>query len=126
MTTVVGIGADIEHVRRFQPKKRIPYASFLQKIFTAGELAYCFSKKDPAQHLAARFAGKEAVVKALKSAGAKAIPSFDYKQIEIIRDLATGPRVRLRTFSWKKGGVFITLSHTAQMALAVAIVTETT
>lgn len=124
MATIVSIGADIEHVSRFQPKRRTPYTPFLQKIFTDGELAYCFSKKDPAQHLAARFAGKEAVVKALKSAGVNGVPRFDYKQIEIIRDPTTGPGVRLRMSSWKKGRVFITLSHTARTALAIAIVME--
>ena len=57
-------GVDIESIRRFRDKKTM-ITSFLNLCFTAAEQQYCLSKSNSAQHFAARFAGKEAVIKAL-------------------------------------------------------------
>ena len=59
---MIGIGVDIEKTDRF--KKKLKDKRFLNKIFTQEELNYCFSNKYPEKHLAARFAGKEAMIKA--------------------------------------------------------------
>ena len=44
---------------------------FLSKIFTEKEIEYCMKRADPKKHFAVRFAGKEAIIKALSSAGKK-------------------------------------------------------
>jgi holo-[acyl-carrier protein] synthase len=58
-----GIGVDIESIERFVKLDRAKDSRFLAKIFTEKELDYCFKYKSPAEHLAVRYAGKEAVIK---------------------------------------------------------------
>lgn len=57
-------GVDIVTISRFD-KKQLQNKSFLNLCFTESEQQYCLSKQNPAQHFAARFAAKEAVIKAL-------------------------------------------------------------
>jgi len=61
---VMFIGVDIIDVSRFQ-HQNLNKIHFLNLCFTSAEQQYCLSKSNPAQHFAARFAGKEAVIKAL-------------------------------------------------------------
>lgn len=115
-----GVGVDIEDVERFSKLRRIRDKLFLQKIFTARELDYCFSKNNPAPHLAARFCAKEAVVKALNSLGKSNMP---YSGIEIMKLSRGVPYVR---FLRENNGlrVEISLSHTKNIALALALALE--
>lgn len=57
-------GIDIESIVRFT-SPNLMRETFLNLCFTSAEQQYCLSKSNPAQHFAARFAGKEAVIKAL-------------------------------------------------------------
>ena len=66
---------EIERVRRALDKR----PRFAERVFTEAERAYCFSRANPAQHFAARFAGKEAVGKAL-GCGVE----FMWRDIEIV------------------------------------------
>ena len=113
-----GIGVDIEDIGRFAGLRRAKDGPFLKKIFTAGELDYCFSKKNAAPHLAARFCAKEAVVKALHGVGAAAL---SYTDIEIVSSRKV-PRVVLRKGSLKEYRAEISLSHSGGMAIAFALV----
>ena len=63
MGTVIGIGVDLEEVSRVERVFSSPKA--LARVFTAHEIAYCQPKRRRFQHLAVRFAAKEAVFKAL-------------------------------------------------------------
>src|ERR671931_1447097 len=74
----VGVDA-IEISRIRQALERYP--SFRDRCFTAAERAYCDSRKNPAQSYAGRFAGKEAVGKALGLGVARA---FAWREIEIV------------------------------------------
>ena len=85
----VSIGIDCEDIARF--KGINSREAFMKKIFTENEIGYCIKKPNPAQHFAARFAGKEAIVKALSSAGKK----ISIKQIEILNDDSGVPVVNL-------------------------------
>jgi len=58
-------GTDIVAVPRIETLIRDGGASFLNRWFTAGEIDYCAGKAVPSRHFAARFAAKEAVLKAL-------------------------------------------------------------
>ena len=78
-----GVGADIESIERFRRLSFNKDKIFFNKVFTKKELDYSFSKKEPASHLAARYAGKEAAIKALSSLGRK---NLDYKKVEIFNN----------------------------------------
>lgn len=112
-----GIGTDIESISRFKEVKN--NERFLNKIFTKKEIDYCFSKKNPCQHLAARFAGKEAVIKALSNL----VNSFSgYKEIEIINNESGGPLVNLTHKNSTKFNIKLSLSHCEDKAIAFAVI----
>jgi len=67
----IGIGTDIENIDRFEKLDIAENNSFLNKIFSKNELEYCFSRKKATPHLAVRFSGKEAIIKALANMGKK-------------------------------------------------------
>jgi holo-[acyl-carrier protein] synthase len=121
MKSDFGIGVDIESIGRFKKAGTTGDSSLLKKIFTTAELDYCFSCRAPAQHLAARFAGKEAVMKALAGLN-RAGPS--YKDIEIINDEKGVPGAKIRKSGFDNLQIKISLSHGKQEAIALAIVTE--
>ena len=64
-TNVLGVGIDQIEVDRIRDSLDKHGEHFLNKIFSSAEQAYCREKANPAPHLAARFAAKEAVSKAL-------------------------------------------------------------
>jgi holo-[acyl-carrier protein] synthase len=97
------------------------YAGFRERCFTPAEQAYCESRPNPAQHYAARFAGKEAVGKALGS-GVR----FTWKEIEIVGRPKPGVRLSGRTRAWAErvgaGRVELSMTHSRGLAAAVALV----
>lgn len=114
----IGAGVDIENIARFEKLDRRKHRRFLERIFTRDELAYCFAKKNPSPHLAARFCGKEAVIKALASFGVRAVP---YYAVEILHNTSGMPKVILPE-RYKYLAVQISLSHARDYAIAVSIV----
>ena len=121
MDEMCGIGVDIESIGRFQGLRRPKNALFFEKIYTSAELAYCFSKDDPAPHLAARFAAKEAVIKALYSLGKKTIP---FTSIEIFRTEDGLPSVKIHHSSYAALQSKVSLSHCEDKAIAFALLQE--
>lgn len=98
---------------------------FLQKAFTAGEMDYCTHKgKYKYDSLAARFAVKEAVGKAL---GVGVLTEIDLMDIEVANDVKGKPEVILqgRALALAKekkiAGFEISLTHTTEMAIAVTL-----
>lgn len=112
-----GIGVDIESIDRFRNIDN----SFLNKIFTKNEIDYCFSKENAAPYLAVRYAGKEAVVKALSSIGKL---KLNYKEIEILNDEKGVPMVRNDNIGFHNLQVYLSLSHCKDKAIAFATVME--
>jgi holo-[acyl-carrier protein] synthase len=90
---ILGTGIDLCEVSRMEAKVQAPADEFVNKVFLPGEIAYCGTKRHPAEHYAARFAAKEAVVKALAGAGGKG--SF-WQDIEIMNEQDGRPVVRLQ------------------------------
>ena len=97
---------------------------FLQRVFTEAELAHCLGKKRRTEHLAGRFAAKEAVLKVLGTGWRGGIHWTDVE----IRNAPSGePRVRLHgqcaRIAEQQGisRVLISISHTATYAVASAI-----
>ena len=62
---IAGIGTDIVEIERIRAAVNKWGDAFLKRIFSESEISYCFSKRDPFPNLAARFAAKEAAIKAL-------------------------------------------------------------
>lgn len=110
----ISLGVDIVEVRRVG--RLVKNARFVERVFTDREVAYCRDKKNAAQHFAVRFAAKEAVYKALGE------PGVAHKEISVKNDSSGKPHVelakRLKKF---EPHVSLTLSHTADYAVAVAL-----
>jgi holo-[acyl-carrier protein] synthase len=116
----VKVGVDlieIERVRRALER----YPRFRDRCFTADEIAYCDRRPNPAESYAGRFAGKEAVGKAL-GIGVR----FTWKEIEIVG--RPKPRVRLtgRTrAAWERlggGDIDLSMTHSRELAAAICVV----
>jgi holo-[acyl-carrier protein] synthase len=118
---MLGIGVDIESIDRFKKYVKKRDAPTLKRLFTPAELDYCFSDRNIAQHLAARFAGKESVIKALTSLNKKA-PM--YKEIEILNDAAGVPLVRVNKPGFTGLDIHLSLSHGREQAIAFSVIQE--
>ena len=123
--SILGIGIDLVEVDRIRRGIERHGDRFLDRILSANERAYCDRMADPSPHVAARFAAKEAVSKAL---GTGIGAGVHFHEIEVIRDADTGaPSIRLHsetkaTFEALGGGeLLITLSHTHDHATAQAM-----
>src|SRR5882724_8967245 len=97
------------------------YPGFRERCFTDAERAYCDSKPNPPQHYAARFAGKEAVGKAI-GVGVY----FTWKEIEIAGRPKPGVRLSGRTAAAAErigaGRIELSMTHSRELAAAVAVV----
>lgn len=122
------VGTDIVAVGRIAALMRNGRAAFLERWFTAREIDYCSGKAVPSRHFAARFAAKEAVVKALPMAWNGPLP---WRSIEIINGPRGAPSARLSGAildAATRAGVDeikVSLSHCDEYATAVAFVTVT-
>jgi holo-[acyl-carrier protein] synthase len=77
----ISIGNDIISNERVRKALEAHGERFLNRIFTEEEQIYCLAKKDPVPHLAARFACKEAFIKAV---GLEPNQTLDMKEIELL------------------------------------------
>lgn len=124
MNNIRGIGTDIVEVNRMQSKLEKP--GFIQRTFTSSEIDYCEKQKHSAQHFAARFAAKEAYMKALGTGWSKVA---DFLEIEIYHDHKSAPKIKLHGQSQKHfeesnlKEIFVSLSHTQTNTIAFVIIT---
>jgi len=119
---IQGIGVDLIEIERIQSSIDQFGETFLRKIFTEAEIAYCWSRKNPAQHFAARFAAKEAVSKALSTGWAG---EFEWKNVEVTNELSGKPNIILHGSTadvLKKSKVHLSLSHSDSSVAAFAII----
>jgi holo-[acyl-carrier-protein] synthase len=110
----MNIGVDIEEIKRFE--KYVKDKDYLERVFAEDEISYCMPKKNPAQHLAARFAAKEAVWKALSTKNKKLIIG----DISIKNTASGKPEVFIKNKKYKK--IDVSLSHAEKYVVAVALV----
>ena len=111
---IPSLGVDIVEVERVG--RLVKNRRFVDRIFSEDEIAYCRGKKNAAQHFAVRFAAKEAVYKALGR------PGVGHKDISVRNDPSGQPRVVLSARLKKlESRLSLTLSHTADQAVAVAL-----
>ena len=118
------IGIDIVEIKRLEKVSRKWGGSFLNKVYTKRELNYAHERRFPYQHLAARFAAKEAIFKAL---GEVETDFVGWKNVEIVNDATGKPVVHWHgdaEKARKKRGirsVVVSLSHTENYAVASAM-----
>ena len=115
--TGLGVGIDVETVQRFTVLLTKPHA--LKKIYTPQELSYCLSRVNAPQHLAGRFAAKEAVYKALT--GFPGARTLSHLEIEIVRGKTGAPTVRIHRPRLRKQKVLVSISHTKELGVAIAL-----
>ena len=118
--TSVGVDLiEIERVRRALAR----YPRFRERCFTEAERVYCESRPNPAQSYAGRFAGKEAVGKALGFGVARA---FAWREIEIAGRPKPSVRLSGRMAAWAEhvgaGAIDLSMTHSRELANAVAVV----
>ena len=89
----VGVGVDIIEVKRVEEVIRKRGERFLERVFTPHEIAYCRQRRHPWPSFAARFAAKEAALKALGTGWARGVT---WKDVEVFRISGDPPRIRLR------------------------------
>lgn len=118
----VGIGTDLVELDRFRRAvERTP--GIVDRLFTDGEREYALKRNDPTERFAARFAAKEAVLKAL-GAG---IGECDFKEIEVVRAESGEPSVALHGRASELaagrgvGSWLLTMTHTESLAQAIAV-----
>ena len=124
ISQILGIGCDILDVDRMEREIAKEDGGFRDSVFTRSEIEYCETKRYPAEHYAARFAAREAVIKAL---GGVPDEGFSWLDIEISVDDDGAPCMELRgsmkDFADERGiaTIHCSLSHTATMAMAYVI-----
>jgi holo-[acyl-carrier protein] synthase len=112
---VTGVGIDLLEIDRLE-RALTRHPRLAERVFTAAERAYAADRARPGQHLAARFAAKEAVVKALGLSG------LGLGEIEVVS--GEPPTVRLTGRAAEAAGgrrVEISLTHSRDTAAAVAV-----
>jgi holo-[acyl-carrier protein] synthase len=123
---VLGIGIDIIEIDRIKKSVDKYGDLFLNKIFTETEINYSLSKKNKYQHLAARFAAKEAIYKALSSDTSYI---YSWQDIEIYNEPNGLPKVLLygplKNYLGSEKDMKISMSHSDNYVTCVAIVYST-
>jgi len=118
----VRLGVDLIEIPRIA-RALARYPGFRERCFTEAERAYCDAKPNPPQHYAARFAGKEAVGKALGS-GVR----FTWREIEIAGRPKPGVALSGATKAWAErvgaGRIELSMTHSRELAQAVCLISD--
>jgi holo-[acyl-carrier protein] synthase len=120
--SVLGVGTDLVDLERFRlVLRRTP--SIVDRLFTEGEKRYADARRDPTERYGARFAAKEAVLKAM----GLGLGSVGFREIEVVRAESGAPSVvlhgRAARAARERGvaGWLLSISHTATTAHAIAM-----
>ena len=113
------VGVDIIEIERI--RQALTRSGFRERCFTEAEREYCDSRANPAQSYAGRFAGKEAVGKALGCG-----VNFTWKEIEIVGRPKPSVRLSGRTAAFAErvqaGEIDLSMTHSREIAAAIAVV----
>jgi holo-[acyl-carrier protein] synthase len=117
---IIGTGVDATEISRIAAAIERYGDRFVSRVFTDEEVAYCRRKRDAASSFAARFAAKEAAMKALGTGHSRGVL---WRGIEVIRR-GGPPQIRFhggaaaRLASMGATGSFLTLTHSRELAIA--------
>ena len=126
MGAIVGIGLDVAGVARFEKILAGPHGSrFVERCVTEKERAGCDTRVDRAQAYAARFAAKEALVKALG-----APPGLHWTDMEVTKSASGAPSLKVtgaaaRAVKKRKAKIHLALTHDAGIAAATVVLERT-
>jgi len=121
---IVGTGVDIVACDRIEELVEVHGDRFIGRVFTPEEAAYCRAQRRPREHFAARFAAKEAVLKAL---GTGWVQGISWRDVRVSRTEAGKPEVALvggaAQVADKIGAdrVHVSVSHCEAYAVAMAV-----
>jgi holo-[acyl-carrier protein] synthase len=121
---IVGLGLDIAEIDRIEAAITRHGAPFIERLFTPGEVSYCESYKNRYERYAARFAVKEAAMKALGTGWRHGVR---WRDIEVTREQGGKPGLRLegvaRAFADRLGvkQISVSITHSGNLALAEVI-----
>ena len=122
-----GIGVDLVRIPRMRDVIGRWDDRVLRRVFTEAEIAYCRARRDPVPHFAARFAAKEAALKAL---GTGLRLGVRWREVEVRRERGQAPTLvlsgRSREIGLARGGrrMLVTLTHDGDYALAQAMLID--
>ena len=125
--SVRGIGVDLVKISRMREVIERWQERFLRRVFTDQEIAYCQSRRDPVPHFAARFAAKEAGLKAL---GTGLRFGVSWRELEVRRERGGPPALvlsgRSQEIGLQRGGrrMLLALTHEGDYALAQALLVD--
>ena len=121
---IVGLGIDITEVSRIASAINRRGMSFLERVYTPSEIAYCEKHRNRAERFAGRFAAKEAAMKALGTGWTNGVRWVD---IEVVREPSGKPTLKLSGASQEIADrlgvkhIALTITHTGNTALAQVI-----
>jgi holo-[acyl-carrier protein] synthase len=121
---IVGLGLDIAEIDRIEAAIKRHGAPFLERIYTPNEVAYCEKHKNKFERYAARFAAKEAAMKALGTGWSNGVR---WRDIEVVRAASGKPSLHLKgkahDVATKLGvkNIALTITHSGNLALAEVI-----
>jgi holo-[acyl-carrier protein] synthase len=121
---IKGIGVDLAQIPRFRRVLARWDVRFLERVFTPDEIAYCRRHRDPVPHLAARFAAKEATLKAL---GTGLSMGVNWREIEVRRERGQAPSLvlsgRCHALAVARGAreALVSLTHDGDYAVAQVV-----
>ncbi len=117
-----GTGVDIVDIGRFRTACERWGGAIKRKLFTELELSYCESRKDPELHLAARFAAKEALYKAMGDSARTG--AFRFIDVEVLKAPDGRPFIKAKTM---KAGftAHLSISHDGGYSVAQVILEKT-
>jgi holo-[acyl-carrier protein] synthase len=120
---ILGTGIDIIKISRIDSMIKKWKSSFLDRIFTKEEIAFCMKKRLPSQNFAVRFAAKEAFLKALGLGMRAGIP---WKDIEVVNNETGRPSIELHrkareTYQKNIRNIHLSLSHDGEYGFAQII-----
>jgi holo-[acyl-carrier protein] synthase len=124
MPNIIGLGLDATDIERIADTLERYGERFLRRIFTDGEVAYCTRRREPAIHLAGRFASKEAAMKALGTGHSQGVL---WRDVEVIRrggppqlTFHGGAARRFEAMGGRSS--LLTITHSDKLALAQVLI----
>ncbi|MGE5849335.1 MAG: holo-ACP synthase [Candidatus Methylomirabilota bacterium] len=124
---ILGLGTDLVAIPRLEAVLSRNRERFLGRVFTPSEQADCLSRAHPARHLAARFAAKEAAMKALGTGWGLGVR---WQDVEVQSGFAVPPVLRLSGAAKARADArgirqaLVSLSHDGDYAIAVVVATD--
>jgi holo-[acyl-carrier protein] synthase len=121
---IVGLGVDMEEITRVGEAITRHGRHFLERVFTAAEIAYCERHRNSVERYAGRFAAKEATMKALGTGWSKGVRWID---IEVTRPPGSRPTIILHGAARERAErmgmrqISLSITHTGNLAFAEVI-----